>query len=260
MASWWTWLILVAVLSLALWLLTAGIRRRIHRKCLLNRPLSEKAQAVLRQNVPLYLCLPNDLRERLHGLVQVFLAEKRFIGCGGLVVTDEMRLTIAAQACMPLLNRPGRFFHKLKTIYIYPDAFVVQHRRRDGVIETEDSQVLAGESWQNGPVVLAWDQVRRTVSDVRDGHNVVLHELAHQLDQEDGVADGAPILDSRSGYRSWARVLGAEYAALRARKGPQRKSVLDDYGATDPAEFFAVVTEAFFERPRELAQRHPELY
>ena len=108
--------------------------------------------------------------------------------------------------------------------------------------------------------MLAWDEVRRTAADPRDGHNVVLHELAHQLDQEDGVVDGAPVLENRSSYRSWARVLGAEYDALRTAGGSRRPTVLDDYGATDPAEFFAVATEAFFEKPRDLAARHPELY
>jgi len=256
----WTGWIIAGVLGLACWPVAAHLRRLRRRKRLLDQPLSLRDQAILQGNVPLYRRLPEGLRRSLHGLIQVFLAEKRFIGCGGLEVTDEMRLTIAAQACMLLLNRPGRFFPKLRTIYLYPSAFVVRHARSDGLIETEDREVLAGESWHRGPVVLAWDEVRRTAADPRDGHNVVLHELAHQLDQEDGVVDGAPVLENRSSYRSWARVLGAEYAALRAADRARRPTVLDDYGATDPAEFFAVATEAFFEKPREMAGRHPELY
>ena len=117
-----------------------------------------------------------------------------------------------------------------------------------------------GESWQRGLVVLAWDAVRSGTSNVRDGHNVVLHEFAHQLDQEDGTMDGAPDLGSRARYATWAHVLGEEYADLVDRLHAGRSADIDAYGATNPPEFFAVVTEMFFEKPAQLRARHPELY
>ena len=109
-------------------------------------------------------------------------------------------------------------------------------------------------------MVLAWDAVRAGASDANDGHNVVLHEFAHQLDQEDGTSNGAPILEHRTQYVAWARILGAEFTALRAAAEQGRPTDIDPYGATDPAEFFAVVTEEFFERPEALRRRHPDLY
>jgi Mlc titration factor MtfA (ptsG expression regulator) len=121
---------------------------------------------------------------------------------------------------------------------------------------TEREVTTLGQSWTRGNVILAWDAALGGGRDFHDGHNVVLHEFAHQLDQEDGSADGAPPLPSRGLYGPWARVLGAEYESLR---GPGRH-VLDEYGGTNPAEFFAVATEAFFEKPRQLRKKHPQLY
>jgi Mlc titration factor MtfA (ptsG expression regulator) len=126
------------------------------------------------------------------------------------------------------------------------------------VLEGEDARL--GEAWRDGVVILAWDEVKCGAADVRDGQNVVLHEFAHQLDQQDGTADGTPVLESRSQYMSWARVLGAEYERLRRNAWLGRPGLLDEYGATDPAEFFAVATECFFEKPKELRRKHPELY
>ena len=167
---------------------------------------------ILERNVPLYRRLPEELRGQLHGLIQVFLAEKHFEGCKGQRITEEIKVTVAGQACLLLLNRPGHYYPKLKTILVYPQVYVAQTRYGDGFIEVEGLGAREGESWQDGPVVLAWDSVRHGAANVRDGRNVVLHEFAHQLDQEDGEADGAPILAGRSCYTSWARVLGEEYA------------------------------------------------
>ncbi len=206
----------------------------------------------MERNVPLYRVLPEELRGQLRRLVNVFVGEKRFEGCGGLEVTEEMKVTIAAQACMLLLNRRTNLFKRLTAVLVYPSAYVARHE--DG------RDVRLGESWRMGPVVLAWDSVVGGARNLRDGGNVVLHEFSHQLDQEDGEADGAPILERHSCYKSWARVLGAEYEKLRAERIPARHAVLDEYGAVDPAEFFAVATEAFFEKPRQMKERHAELY
>jgi Mlc titration factor MtfA (ptsG expression regulator) len=238
-----------------------AIRNRNKRRAeLMSRSIPDDWQAMTEKNVPLYKRLPEEMKQQLHGLVNVFLAEKKFIGCGGQEITDEVKVTIAAQACMLLLNRKPRFFPRLKTIYVYPHTYVTQGVIHDGGIVIEGQSVRLGESWQHGPVVLAWDSITGGARNVQDGQNVVLHEFAHQLDQEDGSADGAPILENHSSYRNWAAVLSEEYDNLRDSAEQHRGSVLNPYGATNPAEFFAVATEAFFEKPKQMHSRCPDLY
>ncbi len=214
----------------------------------------------IEKNIPLYKRLPDELKTQLHGLINVFLAEKKFVGCGGQEITDEVRVTIAAQACMLLLNRETNFYPKLKTIYVYPHTYVAKSMQNDSGLIVEGKSVRLGESWQNGPVVLTWDSITGGARNIQDGRNVVFHEFAHQLDQENGDADGAPILENRSSYRTWAAVLGEEYDNLRDETRDRRRSVLNKYGATNPAEFFAVATEAFFEKPRQMHKKSPDLY
>ena len=233
------------------------IVRRSRRKRLLFEPIRSEWKAILEKNIPLYNRMPARLQIQLEGLVNLFIAEKRFEGCGGLEITDEIKVTIAGQACMLLLNRQTRYFPKLLTIYIYPSTFVAREVAQEGWSTGEPRQ---GESWQNGPVVLAWNSVTGGANNITDGRNVVFHEFSHRLDQEDGVADGAPILESRGCYATWAKVLGAEYAALKTKARKYRKSVVHRYGATAPAEFFAVATEAFFEKPKQMKKKHPDLY
>ena len=184
-----------------------------------------------------------------------------FEGCGGLELTDEIKVTIAAQACLLLLHRETDYYPRLITILVYPHAYVAKSIEPIGggvVLEGETARL--GEAWKDGVVVLSWDDVRQGASDLHDGHNVVLHEFAHQLDQQDGSADGAPILEHRSQYVTWARVLSDEYDQLRRDTEKGRTDVLDEYGATNPAEFFAVATECFFEKPIQLRRKHPQLY
>jgi Mlc titration factor MtfA (ptsG expression regulator) len=235
------------------------IRRARNRRRLMAKPLPEGREEIIRENVELYNQLPEQLKVQLHGLVNVFMSEKTFEGCGGLEMTEQVKVTIAAQACMLLLNRKAGCFNKLKTILVYPHTYVAK-KSSSGVIEVDGRSVRLGESWQNGPVVLAWDSVTGGAMNIKDGKNVVLHEFSHQLDQEDGEADGAPILASRSSYATWARVLGAEYSNLQSRAKRFRKSVMNRYGATNPAEFFAVATETFFEKPKLMKKKHAELY
>ncbi|MBL7215635.1 MAG: zinc-dependent peptidase [Phycisphaerae bacterium] len=235
-------------------------KRNRKRRLLLQSDLDAAKQGFIKKNLPLYQHLPADLKQQLNGLVNVFLDEKHFVGCGGLEITDEIKVTIAAQACMLLLNRKTNFYPKLKAIYVYPHTYVAKSLQNDGGLILEGKSVRLGESWQNGPVVLAWDNITGGARNVEDGRNVVLHEFAHQLDQEDGDADGAPILDCRGCYRSWAAVLGEEYERLRQKEHGGQRSVLNKYGATNPAEFFAVATEAFFEKPKQMYKHSPELY
>ncbi len=224
--------------------------RNAKRKALAARPFARQWQEILEKNVPLYKRLPDPLKEQLHGLIHIFLAEKSFEGCGGLELTDEIKVTIAAQASMLLLNRKTSYFRKLRTILVYPHTYVAKAVSSNGVVVVDGRSVRLGESWQNGPVVLAWDSVIGGARTITDGKNVVLHEFSHQLDQEDGAADGAPILEHRSSYVTWARILGEEYEALRKKR--RGKAVMNRYGATNPAEFFAVATETFFEKPKQM--------
>jgi Mlc titration factor MtfA (ptsG expression regulator) len=201
------------------------------------------------------------LQRQLQRLVKQFLHEKTFVGCAGLDVTEEMRVTIAAQACLLLLNRPTRVYPGLHAVLVYPGAFLVPRKEADeaGVV-TETRQDLLGESWGDGRVILSWDHVRRAGLPAEGTHNVVLHEFAHQLDSESGSNNGAPILGSAERYRSWSETLSRDFDLLRRDTYWGQRDVLDPYGATNPAEFFAVATETFFEQPYELAERHADLY
>ena len=253
-------LIVVAVGLVTAFIFGKYLVRQSRRKRLLATPFPETWKEVVQKNVPLYNRLSDPLKEQLHGLVHVFLAEKDFEGCGGLEITEEIKVTIAAQACMLLLNRKATYFPKLRTILVYPHTYVARTISSDGALIVDGRSVRLGESWQNGPVVLSWNSVTGGTMNVTDARNVVLHEFAHQLDQEDGAADGAPILEHRSRYAEWARVLSSEYEALQKKKKKRTRSVMNKYGATNPAEFFAVATETFFEKARQMKKRHPELY
>lgn len=232
-------------------------RRRDRLKAL---PFPPAWSEIVDRNVPYQKILSQEDRRELRADMQVFLAEKSFEGCGGLTMTDEIRVTIAAQACILLLHRETDYYPLLQSVLVYPSSFVAARTESTGLGVIQESQsVLLGESWQKGSVILAWDDVLRGASDIHDGHNVVFHEFAHQLDQA-GSGSGAPILPRRSMYVAWARVLGAEYAQLKKDSAAGRKNTFDAYGATNPAEFFAVATECFFEKADALRQKHPELY
>lgn len=225
------------------------------------RPLPTGWKEIIARNVPVYARLPASLKHQLHGHIQVLLAEKHFEGCGGLQMTDEIKVTIAAQAGILLLNRKPRYYPGLNSILVYPSTFLSENiQYLGGHVYIEEQAAHLGESWRRGALVLAWDSVKRGGMDVSDGQNVVLHEFAHQLDQEDGTADGAPILEHGSRYAGWARILSKEYERLQTRVGSGLETVMDEYGATNPAEFFAVATETFFEKPHAMKRRHPELY
>ena len=234
-----------------------GYLRRRRRARLRALPVPEPWRAIMRRAVPLYERLPAERRAELEGHVQVLLAEKHWEGCGGLALTDEMRVTIAGTAALLLLGRETDYFPALRSILVYPDDFRVTVSEEEGGIVSEREEVRHGESWHRGAVVLSWSDARGGAIDPRDGYNVILHEFAHQLDQADGEADGVPPLAGREAYAAWARAMAPEFERLRAAPALH---VLDPYGAEDAAEFFAVATEAFFERPAALAERHAALY
>ncbi len=216
---------------------------------------------ILGSNVRFYQRLPAADQEELRRHILIFLVEKRFEGCGGLEITDEIRVTIAAQACILLLHRQTDYYPGLRWILVYPAAYVAKATRHlpGGVVE-EGYDVRLGESWRRGAVVLSWDDVRRDAADIHDGHNVVFHEFAHQLDSSMGSGDSSEVLQRRSAFIAWARVLGDNYERLRRDVDRNRPTLLRSYAAAGPAEFFAVATEYFFERPKEMQKLYPELY
>jgi MtfA peptidase len=231
-------------------------RRRWSRQRAL--PFPDAWRKLLDRNVPLYATLSPARRRELEGHTRVILAEKRFEGCDGLELTDEMRVTIAAHAALLLLGMEDpRYYPNVATILVYPTTYVAPvEEHHDGIVQ-ETTEPRLGESWGRGAVVIAWDAARADVRRPQEGDNVILHEFAHQLDTEDGAADGVPQLDRLSDYAGWVKVLGPEYERLRADPGA---SVIDEYGATNPAEFFAVATETFFTRPHELRDQSAALY
>ena len=237
-----------------------GFKTR-RRNRLRSQPFPGSWLAIIQRNVPYYERLTHAEQQELQGDVQVFIAEKNFEGCGGLEMTHEIKITIAAYACILLLHLQHDYYPRLQSVLVYPDAYPVPAVQRVvGNIVVEGHEMRAGESWRTGVVVISWNHVLRRPVDPSGGRNVAFHEFAHQLDQEKGAADGAPVLPSSSMYRAWARILGREYQQLSEDARADRPTLLDKYGATNPAEFFAVVTEHFFEQPVQLQERHPELY
>jgi Mlc titration factor MtfA (ptsG expression regulator) len=216
--------------------------------------------AYLHKNVGLYALLTLPERKKLHDDLRILIAETTFEGCGGLGITDEIKVTIAAQASLLLLGFQHDYFERVHTVLVYPAGFRSPEgwTGPDGVVHMDVGYL--GEAWHHGTVILAWDAVLAGGRNPRDGRNVVLHEFAHQLDYLDGFANGAPPLRDRAQYRKWHEVMTAEYAQLVSESEHGRPKVLDAYGATNPAEFFAVATECFFEKPVQMRRRHPQLY
>ncbi|WP_408962533.1 M90 family metallopeptidase [Pseudanabaena mucicola] len=216
---------------------------------------------IIESNVPIYQNLTTEQQRELRGHVQVFLKEKQLIGCLGLQITEEIRVTIAAMACLLLFCDRKTYFPNLKSILVYPHAYIVNETvMNDRYIVEERRVARLGESWSKDQLILSWEQVKQDSLNWEDGHNVVLHEFAHQLDQEDGEAEGVPILPRSLDYAVWSKVMTAEFLQFCDRIAKGNRTVMDSYGATNPAEFFAVATETFFEKPHQLNQKHQDLY
>ena len=238
-----------------------GFIRRWRRDKVMRRPFPAGWEAHLVANMGLYSRLNRADQLELQRHILVFLDEKHFEGCRGVEITDEIRVTIAGNACLLLLHRRTDYFPELVTVLVYPSAFFVEHKEVDEHgLEMTGIAENAGESWDKGNVILAWDSAKRGALDPRDGLNVILHEFAHQLDSEAGDTDGAPLMESRAMARGWAETFQREYDALCEAVDDDRETFLDDYAATNPAEFFAVCVETFFEKPWQMRAHHPELY
>ena len=276
--------------------------RRRRRQQLLATPMPPEWQPLIEWGVPDYDALPSAARDRLANCVRWFVAEKHWEGCGGLELTDEIRVTIAAGACLLVLELDFEMLSRVQSILVYPTEYVAPDR---GLLVTEvededepwiEGSARLGEAWYRGPVVLSWQDVQRVARLHRrdldrsraqraeqavganhrglagrqkrqrgsgrhsERDNVVAHEFAHQLDMLDRTVDGTPPLADRRQYKAWTRVMTAEFRQLTADFDRGRPTLLDPYGTTNPGEFFAVVSETFFEQPRELAAEHAELY
>jgi Mlc titration factor MtfA (ptsG expression regulator) len=235
--------------------------KKWRRKRLASRQFPAEWLSIIERNVPFYSKLPAEDKEELQRHILIFIGEKRFEGCGGLEITDEIKVTIAAQACILLLHRQTDYYPGLSSILVYPQAYLAhQSRLIAGGIVAEGLEIRLGESWHRGSVVLSWDDVQRSATDIHDGHNVVFHEFAHQLDSSGAKRDSTPVVRDSSTFIAWARILKRDYEKLLRQVSRNGDTLLDKYGATNPAEFFAVATECFFERPKEMRRLHPDLY
>lgn len=228
--------------------------------------MPEHWREIVERNIPLARALPDGQLAALLQLTRVFLDEKNFEGAAGLEMTDEVRVTVAAQACLLLLGLSGsavdaRIYPALQSVVVYPGEFIARREeyQPDGTVY-DGPEELDGESWSHGAVVLSWEEAKAGAADPADGVNVILHEFAHQLDEETGESNGVPLLGSPEASEEWARVMTREFDELVRRVDRGQRVLLDEYAAEDPAEFFAVATEFFFERPRALRSKHPDLY
>lgn len=227
----------------------------------IDEPFPAEWRKILRQNVPVYRRMPTDLQMQLKRRIKQFIHEKTFTGCAGLEITDEIKVTIAASACLLILNRDEGVYPGLDYILVYPDAFVVKRETVDDAgLPTHSHRGLLGESWDNGKVILSWQDVLKGNRHFNDGANVAIHEFAHQLDHESGATNGAPFMGSASRSARWSSVLSEEFKRLQQAAYRGDQTLIDQYGATEPAEFFAVVTETFFEQPQEMSAQHPALF
>ncbi len=236
-----------------------GLVREHRRRKIMERPFPSEWRDILVRIFPL-IRLSNSELGKLEDITKVLLAEKHFEGASGLSVTDEMRVTIAGQAALLILSRPHDYYPRLVSIIVYPGQYVARHVEETPIgVVVEGEQIRSGESWSRGAIVLSWEDVRTDAAGIRPGRNVVLHEFAHQLDAENGDVDGVPVLPPDR-YPEWERVMSAEYERLRAAVEAGQSTFLDPYGATNPAEFFAVATEYFFTAPGEMQKATPDVY
>ena len=225
------------------------------------QPFKKEWRKIIQQRIPYFRQMPVDLQLQLKQHIQVFLSEKNFVGCNGVQITDEIKITVAAQACLLLLNRKTDFYPKLNTILVYPRAFIKEQQsiESNGVLHSK-KVALAGESWDFGKVVSSWQDTLDGAKLPNDGHNVVIHEFAHQLDQENGKANGAPILNAGQSYQTWSDTFQLQFEKLKINAKAGKHSLFDYYGATNPAEFFAVASEVFFEQAKQFNDEYPLLY
>ena len=236
------------------------LRQRRRRK-VVSQPFPMEWLSYLETNVALYHLLAKEEQARLRDDLRIFNMEKEWEGCGGLEMTDEIKVTIAGLACMLVLGLDHDYYRRVQSILVYPAGYRVPNQEAIGdnaILEGASDRL--GEAHYRGPVVLSWDEALHDARNPGAGRNLVFHEFAHQLDMLDGVIDGTPPLRDSKQYRRWQKVMTAEYQQLIAQSEAGEPTLLDEYGATNEGEFFAVATECFFDQPTAMARRHPRLY
>lgn len=237
---------------------------KYRRRKLIKTPFPSEWEDIIRRNILYDSTLSDAERRHLREMIRIFIAEKEWEGCGGLTLTDEIRVTISAEACLLILNIPHNFYENVETVIVYPSE-VVLPQRTPGFFEitTEPLEIVgpvSGQAFHQGPLMIVWDAVLESIRHPGSGYNVVYHEFAHKLDMQDGIADGTPRLRDRGEYRDWVKTCSSEYLRLLTDVKKGRRTFLDEYGATDEAEFFAVATEHFFDQPVPMKRSAPELY
>ncbi len=233
-------------------------RRRVK---LLAEPFPKPWRSFLQAELGPWPTLEPEERRRLEEIVVILLAEKRWQGCGGLELSDRIRVGIAGQAAMLLLAIEHDYYRNVRDILVYPHAYRGGSQARlDGGVVTDEPTARQGEAWLRGPVVLAWDAALQGARRPHDGRNVVYHEFAHKLDMLDGTADGVPPLEDRAAYQAWYQAMMRHYERLQRDLERGRKGLLRPYGASAPEEFFAVAVETFFEQGARLRREAPDLY
>jgi Mlc titration factor MtfA (ptsG expression regulator) len=231
--------------------------KKRRRRALLEGPFPDAWRRFLAANVRHYAYLQPRERALLETVVRVVAAEKQWFGGGGFAITEEMKITVAGQAALLVLGlEEPYFFDRLLSIILYPGVYMHPRQLR----HYSRPARLLGEAWYHSPIVLSWQDVVRAGRNQSDGHNVVLHEFAHYLDGLDGAIDGTPPLGDREQEAAWYQVTETEYRRLVAQARRDEDTLLDHYGAMNRAEFFAVVTECFFERPQALRRELQDLY
>jgi Mlc titration factor MtfA (ptsG expression regulator) len=234
-----------------------GWLRRRRRQRILARPFPPAWTGILERNLYHYKFLTGDEQARLRGDVAIFVAEKNWEGCGGLELTEEIKVTIAGLACLLLLHLEHDHYAGVLSILVYPRGYLVPRRNE---LDMQADEPHLGEAWYRGPVILSWSQIRRDCRRPGWGHNLVWHEFAHQLDMLDRETNGTPPLQNRQQRIAWRDVMTEEFQQLRRASKRREETFLDPYGAENEAEFFAVATETFFDQPHELLELHPRLY
>jgi hypothetical protein len=234
------------------------------RTKILETPFPSEWLAILAERVPYYATLDDDEQQHLRQLVQVFVAEKNWEGAGDLEMNDDVRVTIAAQACLLILGLEHDMYRQVDSIIVYPST-VVAPPPQQGFFSSAPQlhgggMPILGQAFSRGPVILVWDAVRKGAANPKDGHNVVFHELAHKLDMLGGGADGVPPLPDGATYDRWVEVFTREYELLKKQAAAGRRTYLDEYALTNGPEFFAVATEHFFEQPERMARDHAAMY
>lgn len=236
--------------------------RNRRRKRLRQRPFPDAWRRTLERNAWFYGELSEKDRTKLRADIQVFVAEKNWEGCGGLEINDEIRVTIAAQACLLVLGFDNEYFDQVLSILVYPDVYIAPDQMlTKGGLVIEGESIREGEAWSRGPVILSWADALADGRRQSEGDNLVIHEFAHQLDMQNGAeTDGVPPMTDSELIERWLEVAGAEFKQLQRDCELGRYTLLDCYGSGEPSEFFAVAAECFFVQPRRMRARHGRLY